>query len=81
MGCPRPDQAVDVLVLGPNWAGVRHNLVPKIILVVQLVDHGLEDDLEEGDHQVEHKPDVHHLDVGGPREGVGDADEERREHE
>ena len=48
---------------------------------MQLVDQGLEDDLEEGDHQVEDEPDVHHLDVGGPREGVGDADEERREHE
>ena len=52
-----------------------------VLVVMEKVDGRLEDDLDEGDHEADDEPGVDQLDVGGPREAVGDADEEGRQDE
>ena len=50
-------------------------------LVAVVVQHGVEQDLRQGDEQAEDQPDVYHLDVGCSWHRVEHTDEERGEDE
>ena len=50
-------------------------------VLLEDVDDRLDDDVGEGDHEADDEPGVDQLDVGRPRQGVGDGDEEGGQHE
>ena len=51
------------------------------IIFLEDVDDRLDDDVREGDHEADDEPRVDQLDVGRPRQGVGDGDEEGGQNE
>ena len=52
-----------------------------LIIASEGVHVGVKQHHDEGVHQVEQQPHVHHLHVGGLRQVVAHVDEHRREHQ
>ena len=64
-----------------NMLPEKAHIINVVVLFVEHVGKADQDDFHKGDEQVEDEPEVYHLDVGGPRQRIRDADEECGEHE